>query len=685
MTIDNLLVPGLRAYSYVSDERHRILHRAPGGHANIGFNGVNLTITCLSLNRAGLTEKLLRSVAQHIPDFAGEFLVIDNGSQPETLDELHRICEQMPFRTRIVALDKNYGVAGGRNRTMPEVRTEWVLCLDNDIFLTKNILPSIQRDIATLGCHFLNVPLLNPDGKTVFAAGGHLYVCTEPTGLHLGAGSACKQGELDPSSMEPFLSTFLLGGACVLKKVTFERLGGYDDNMFVGFEDIDFSVRLFQEGYKVGTTSVLGLIHDHPPPASQSDRDYERERFSRNVIYQSARYLESKHGFDIWGDGLEHWLAVRHEALGLAATPDQAVLATEPPPSTARPKIALVIDVDGWAFSNIARQIQRYLGDRFEFKLISSQELPEPGHIFMAAADCHLVHFFWREYLRLIDHEWARGCIERTGLSFTEFERRFVTNKPVTTSVYDHLHLEDGQITDRIGFFRERATSYTVASKRLASIYRAIPGMPSPASVTQDGVDLGLFKPSNLERFVGMGVRPIVIGWAGNSKWASELPDIKGFNTILMPAIELLREQGVPVETRFADRQTGFIAHADMPAYYNAIDLYVCPSLIEGTPNPVLEAMACGVPVISTDVGIVPEVFGEQQQAMIVAERTPQAIAAAIRKMHEDRSLFATLSAENLESIKPWDWQIRVEAFASFFQSTIDRFHGNQDQLQAPR
>ncbi|CUI35765.1 glycosyltransferase [Achromobacter kerstersii] len=685
MAIDTLLVPGLRAYTYVSDERHRILHQAPGGNANIGRDGVNLTITCLSLNRAALTEKLLRSVALHVPDFAGEFLVIDNGSQRETLDELARVCEQMPFRTRIVALDKNYGVAGGRNRTMPEVHTEWVLCLDNDIYLTTNILPSIQRDIATLGCHFLNVPLLNPDGKTVFAAGGHLYVCTEPTGLHLGAGSACKQGELQQSAMEPFLSTFLLGGACVLKKATFERVGGYDDNMFVGFEDIDFSVRLFQEGYKVGTTSVLGLIHDHPPPASQSDRDYERERFSRNVIYQSARYLEKKHGFDIWGDGLEHWLELRHEALGLSGTPETAVLATEPPESTTRPKVALVIDVEGWAFSNIARQIQRYLGDRFEFKLISSQEMPEPGQIFMAAADCHLVHFFWREYLRLIDHEWARGCIARTGISFAEFERRFVKNKPVTTSVYDHLHLDDGQIVDRLSFFQQRATSYTVASERLADIYQSIPEMPAPACITQDGVDLDLFTPRKLERFTDMGDRPIVIGWAGNSNWAAELPDIKGFNTILMPAIALLREQGVPVETRFADRQTGYVAHVDMPDYYGGIDLYVCPSLIEGTPNPVLEAMACGVPVISTDVGIVPEAFGPQQKAFIVAERSPEAIAAAIRQMHENRSLFAKLSDENLESIRPWDWRIRVEAFARFFESAIDEFHRNQEKQQAQR
>lgn len=671
MAIDNLLVPGLRAYSYIADDRHRILHREPGRFANIGQNGVNLTITCLSLNRATLTEKLLRSVAQYAPAFAGEFLIIDNGSQQETLSTLQAICTEMPFRTRIVSLERNYGVAGGRNRTMSEVRTEWVLCLDNDIFLTTDIFPQIQQDIALLGCHFLNVPLLNPDGKTAFAVGGHLYVCTEPSGLHLGAGSACRQGEIPAAAVEPFLLTFLLGGACVLKKLTFERLGGYDENMFVGFEDIDFSVRLFQEGYKVGTAAVLGLIHDHPPPASQSDRDYERERFSRNVIHESARYLERKHGFDIWGDGLEHWLTLRHEALGLGAAPLEPTIAVEPPVEAARPKVALVIDVDGWAFSNIARQLQRHLGDRFDFKLIASQDLPEPGHIFMAAADCHLVHFFWREYLRLIDHEWARGCIQRMGISLAEFEHRFIANKAVTTSVYDHLHLEDGQIMERIPFFRDRVAAYTVASERLARIYGGIPGMPAPACVAQDGVDLSLFVPRQLERFQSVASRPIVIGWAGNSKWASELPDVKGFHSILLPAIELLRQEGIQIETRFADRQTGFIAHKEMPAYYNSLDLYVCPSAIEGTPNPVLEAMACGVPVISTDVGIVPEAFGPLQKAFIVQERTPDAIASAIRRFHEDRSLFSSLSEENIEYIKSWSWELRAEAFARFFEEAL--------------
>jgi hypothetical protein len=92
-----------------------------------------------------------------------------------------------------------------------------------------------------------------------------------------------------------------------------------------------------------------------------------------------------------------------------------------------------------------------------------------------------------------------------------------------------------------------------------------------------------------------------------------------------------------------------------MPDYYNSIDVLLCASAMEGTPNPVLEAMACGVPVISTDVGVVPEVLGPLQSDFIVP-RDPGAMAAAIRRLHLDRGLLQKLSRENLARIEGRDW-----------------------------
>jgi glycosyltransferase involved in cell wall biosynthesis len=95
--------------------------------------------------------------------------------------------------------------------------------------------------------------------------------------------------------------------------------------------------------------------------------------------------------------------------------------------------------------------------------------------------------------------------------------------------------------------------------------------------------------------------------------------------------------------------------------------------LNEGTPNTILEAMGCGVAIVSTDVGIIPEVFGPKQRSFILPERTADALAAALRRLHSEKSLLKALRQENLESIRSWDWSLRVGPFASFFNQILKR------------
>ncbi|WP_454007183.1 glycosyltransferase [Alcaligenes sp. Marseille-Q7550] len=611
------------------------------GGANIGLDGENLTITFLSMNRASLSEKLLRSIRARMPGYKGKVLIIDNGSNVEELDKLRAVLHELKLDAKLVELGRNYGVSGGRNRTIPHVETDWIMFLDNDIYFVRNPLPRIQSDLSLLGCHFMSLPLLDPDGKTLFAKGGNIYVSFDDKHVHVGAGSVSPQVETSDFDGQGFLSTFLFGGACVLKKQSFLKLGGYDEAMFIGFEDIDFSIRLFQEGAKVGTTGAVALIHDHPKPVTTEDIEYERTRFTRDILHQAAKHLERKHGFQFWSTGVEFWLRDKHRSLDISAGAplegNDEVLepALAPAQVHGKPKIALVVDSDHWAFANIARQIVKHLGHRFDFQIIPTEVVDNIDQILVMTADCAVTHFFWREYLNLVRHEFAQGYARMMGFKPDVFVQKYVRDRVITTSVYDHLFLSDDEIQARIPLFNELVKGYTVSSQRLLDIYKNIEAYPAPAELAEDGVDLSLFKPVNLERFNTLGQRTLVIGWAGNSKWAAgQGEDFKGFHSILKPAVEQLQQEGLDIRLELADRQQGFIAHKDMPAYYAKLDVYVCPSKIEGTPNPVLEAMACGVPVITTDVGVVPQALGNDPFSLILPERSIDALKERLKKFY---------------------------------------------------
>lgn len=672
------VTPGLKQTPYFFEGQHALLpsdaweERGP----NIGRDGCNLTITFLSMNRSTLSEKLLRSMQVYIPTFSGEVLIIDNGSSQEELAYLHDVCKSMPFKVRIIELEKNHGVAGGRNRAIPHVHTEWMLCLDNDIYFIANPLPQFQKDLATLGCHFMSLPLLDADGQTIFSRGGHLSVSSQDGEVYIGAGSVGLPTVIQEKTGIPFLSTFLLGGACIVNKETFARMGGYDEGMFVGFEDIDFSIRLFQQGYKVGTAGSCALVHDHPKPASNSDRDYEKERFSRNLLFQSACHLEKKHGFKIWSEHVDTWLETRKQELQIASAQGNDIVQTKKymtKYTDTKIKIALIIDTYNWAFGNISRQLQSHLSDEFSFVIIPMDVIDNIDQVFLLAKDCQIIHFFWREHLQLIGTPYYRSYIEEMGQAYAAFEERFIHSKILSTSVYDHLLLDPEALEERKALYTDIIAGYTVGSKKLNAIYENVPGYPRPTAIVEDGVDLGLFTPQNIGRFQDISQRDLVIGWVGNSKWAAELEDFKGVNTILKPAIEKLQSKGERVVSFFADRQERFIPHDEMQNYYKDIDVLVCTSKIEGTPNPVLEAMACGVPVISTDVGVVPQVFGILQKEFILKERSIDCLCDAIERLRRHPELLPQLSEENLKSIQDWDWSKQARKFGDYFHALLNK------------
>lgn len=105
-------------------------------------------------------------------------------------------------------------------------------------------------------------------------------------------------------------------------------------------------------------------------------------------------------------------------------------------------------------------------------------------------------------------------------------------------------------------------------------------------------------------------------------------------------------------------RFLGFVPDDTLSVLYRLAGVFVFPSLYEGFGLPPLEAMACGAPVITSDVSSLPEVVGDA--ALLVDPYSSEAIADAIMRVLSDASLAADLRARGLARAQTFSWQRSV-------------------------
>ncbi len=332
-------------------------------------------------------------------------------------------------------------------------------------------------------------------------------------------------------------------------------------------------------------------------------------------------------------------------------------------------KVAIIIDKIGWAYYNSALEIQKNLKNDFDIDIIDMEMFGDNVvKVFLLSEKYDLMFFMWRGLISWLYSDYSKDYIKQLDFSFDEFVKRFFKSKNIVTGVYDHLFLQ--QEHERTEFILNNVKDYLVCSKKLQDIYSNFEKKPSME--ISDGVDLELFKMYNTSKYKDIGKRCIKIGWCGNSKFTDENDDdLKGLNKIIKPAVKDLVEEGYNIELNIADRNCKMMQHSEMPKYYNNIDVYVCASRTEGHPAPILEAMACGVPIISTDVGVVSEVIGVQQKNFII-ERSIDQLKERIIYMLDNINILDILSKENLERIKKCSWEKKSKEYRKFFYKNIN-------------
>lgn len=137
--------------------------------------------------------------------------------------------------------------------------------------------------------------------------------------------------------------------------------------------------------------------------------------------------------------------------------------------------------------------------------------------------------------------------------------------------------------------------------------------------------------------------------------------------------------EDIPADVRDMVFLPGFLPLEDLPAMYSGLDFYLCLSRIEGGPYPVMETMSCGVKVISTEVGIVPELIEEGRTGFLVdggnyLERVPELI-----RMAREEKIDAGAMAERARAIivrkRAWPAVATTELYLAIYQQAFERYH----------
>ncbi len=149
-----------------------------------------------------------------------------------------------------------------------------------------------------------------------------------------------------------------------------------------------------------------------------------------------------------------------------------------------------------------------------------------------------------------------------------------------------------------------------------------------------------------------------------------ELPDIKGvfIGYSRNQSVErLCKNLGIGKNVNFL----GFLPEKDKINAYYSSDIFVFPTLYEGFGTIFLEAMACGLPIVTTDVAGNKQIVKNRENGILVKPKSPEEIAKAVLEMLNNRPLLNKMKQNNKEKAKQYTWSNAAKKYLDVYEELI--------------
>jgi glycosyltransferase involved in cell wall biosynthesis len=309
--------------------------------------------------------------------------------------------------------------------------------------------------------------------------------------------------------------------------------------------------------------------------------------------------------------------------------------------SIPRPVVLCIVDRPGWAHDRKTDALAREL--RGAYQIEKRYQADVSAHD-LKHADCVLL-YYWLQIERLSP---LRAALLRL-------------RERLVVGICSHFELGGAWRAPGLTTLEEFARAVFVNNRLLLQEFG--PELKAPVYYTPNGVDTEFFRPAAAPR---PSSRTLRVGWAGSL--TNHGAEHRGVHEFIAPAVAAV----AGAELCLAVREEKWRDQAEMLDFYRSLDVYVCASRSEGTPNPCLEAAACGLPVITTRVGNMPELIREEKNGFFV-ERDAAGIAEKLRRLRDDPGLRMRLGQASRAAVEPWDWRLQATRYDAMFQAVLGR------------
>ena len=249
-----------------------------------------LSVVILNWNGRRHLERYLPSVVAHTEGDA-EVIVADNGSADDSLQWLRLNYPEVG----VIRLDRNYGFAGGYNRALKEIKSEYVLLLNSDVEVTAGWWQPLVEVLDTESDVAAVAPKLLADmERTKFEYAGAAGGFIDYLGYPFCRGRVLSYIEEDGGQYNDRRDIFWASGAAMCcRRELFESLGGFDEDFFAHMEEIDLQWRMQLAGWRivVEPKSVVYHLGGGTLPAS-SRKIFLNHRNNLAMLFKCASPMQ---------------------------------------------------------------------------------------------------------------------------------------------------------------------------------------------------------------------------------------------------------------------------------------------------------------------------------------------------------------------------------------------------------